>query len=116
MKITKVETIELRRSVGVHWGVIGWLWVRIHTDEGLIGIGETCPASAVEKAVVLGDLAPLLMERDPRDIEAIWHDLLLAVQYRGWAGAEIRAQHPDAEFTTTTHAQVLNEVAGKDKC
>jgi len=75
----------------VHWGVIGWLWVRIHTDEGIIGLGETCPASAVEKAVVLNDLAPQLIGRDPRDIEAIWHDLLMTVQYRGWAGAEIRA-------------------------
>ena len=91
MKITKVETIELRQSTEVHWGVIGWLWVRIHTDEGIIGLGETCPAGAVEKAVVLNDLAPRLIGRDPRDIEAIWHDLLMAVQYRGWAGAEIRA-------------------------
>lgn len=91
MKITKVETIELRKSVGVHWGTIGWLWVRLHTDEGIVGIGETCPASAVEKAVVLGDFATLLIGRDPGDIEAIWHDLLLAVQYRGWAGGEIRA-------------------------
>lgn len=91
MKITQVETVELRQSTEVHWGVIGWLWVRVHTDEGMIGLGETCPASAVEKAVVLNDLAPRLIGRDPRDIEAIWHDLLLAVQYRGWAGAEIRA-------------------------
>lgn len=91
MKITKVETIELRQSTAVHWGVIGWLWIRIHTDEGIIGLGETCPATAAEKAVVLGDFAPRLIGRDPRDIEAIWHDLLLAVQYRGWAGAEIRA-------------------------
>lgn len=91
MKITKVETVELCQSTEVHWGVIGWLWVRIHTDEGLIGLGETCPASAVEKAVVLNDLAPRLIGRDPRDIESIWHELLMAVQYRGWAGAEIRA-------------------------
>ena len=91
MKITKVETVELRQSTEVHWGVIGWLWVRVHTDEGIIGLGETCPASAVEKAVVLNDLAPRLIGRDPRDIESIWHDLLMAVQYRGWAGAEIRA-------------------------
>jgi L-alanine-DL-glutamate epimerase-like enolase superfamily enzyme len=91
MKITRVETIELRQSTFVSWGLIGWLWVRIHTDQGIIGLGETCPASAVEKAVVLSDLAPRLIGRDPRDIEAIWHDLLLAVQYRGWAGAEIRA-------------------------
>ena len=91
MKITKIETVELCQSTEVHWGVIGWLWVRIHTDEGLIGLGETCPASAVEKAVVLNDLAPRLIGRDPRDIESIWHELLMAVQYRGWAGAEIRA-------------------------
>jgi len=91
MKITQVETVELRQSTEVHWGVIGWLWVRIHTDEGIVGLGETSPASAVEKAIVLNDLAPRLIGRDPRDIEAIWHDLLLAVQYRGWAGAEIRA-------------------------
>ena len=41
--------------------------------------------------MVLNDLAPRMIGRDPRDIEAIWHDLLMAVQYRGWAGAEIRA-------------------------
>jgi galactonate dehydratase len=91
MKITRVETIELRQSTSVHWGVIGWLWVRIHTDEGIIGLGETCPASAAEKAVVLNDLGPRMIGRDPRDIEALWHDMFLAVQYRGWAGAEIRA-------------------------
>src|ERR1700683_508694 len=91
MRITKVETVELRQSTSVHWGVIGWMWVRVHTDEGIIGLGETCPASAVEKAVVLHDLAPRLIGRDPRDIEALWHDLFLTIQYRGWAGAEIRA-------------------------
>src|SRR5580658_451088 len=91
MKITRVDAVELRRSTEVHWGVIGWLWVRIHTDEGIIGLGETCPASTVEKAVVLNDLAPRMIGRDPRDIEAIWHDLFRAVHYRGWAGAEIRA-------------------------
>ena len=57
MKITKVETVELTRSTAVHWGTIGWLWVRVHTDENLIGLGETCPATAAEKAVVLNDLS-----------------------------------------------------------
>ena len=75
----------------MHWGTIGWLWVRIHTDENLIGLGETCPATAAEKAVVLKDLAPRILGRDPRDIEALWHDMFLTVRYRGWAGAEMRA-------------------------
>ena len=91
MKINKIETIELREGTVVHAGAIGWLWVRILTDEGLWGLGETYPASSSEKAVILNDIAPRLLGRDPRDIESIWHDLFLAVQYRGWAGAEIRA-------------------------
>ena len=91
MKIIKVETVDLAQSTAVHWGTIGWLWVHIYTDENLVGLGETCPATAAEKAVVLNDLAPLLLGRDPRDIEALWHDMFLAVQYRGWAGAEMRA-------------------------
>jgi L-alanine-DL-glutamate epimerase-like enolase superfamily enzyme len=91
MKITKVETVELKGSTAIHQGVINWLWVRLHTDEGLIGLGETFPSSSSEKPVVLNDLAPLLLGREASDIEALWHDMFVAVQYRGWAGAEIRA-------------------------
>lgn len=91
MKITRVETIELSESTSVHAGVIGWLWLRIHTDEGVTGLGETFPATVPDQAVILRDYAPQLVGRDPRDIEAIWLDLFTSVQYRGWAGAEIRA-------------------------
>jgi L-alanine-DL-glutamate epimerase-like enolase superfamily enzyme len=91
MRITQVETIELRRSTEVHIGVVGWLWVRLHTDEKVMGLGETFPAGGAEKSVILADLAPQLVGRDPRDIEALWHDLFLSVQCRGWGGAEIRA-------------------------
>lgn len=91
MKIVRVETVELPESTAVHAGAIGWLWVRVHTDAGPVGLGETFPATASEKAVVLSDFAPRLIGRDPRDLEAIWQDLFLSVQYRGWGGAEIRA-------------------------
>jgi galactonate dehydratase len=91
MRITRVETITLVESTQVHAGKVGWLWVRIHTDTGTYGTGETFPASASERAVILSDFAPSLLGRDPRDIERIWSDLFLQVQYRGWAGAEIRA-------------------------
>lgn len=91
MKISKVETIELTRSVTVHIGEIGWLWVRLHTDEGFTGLGETFPAFSVDKAVILKDYAPVLLGRDPSDIEALWHDMFVSVGYRGWAGAESRA-------------------------
>jgi galactonate dehydratase len=91
MKITKVETVTLNESTEVHAGRVSWLWVRVHTDEGMYGLGETFPGSASERAVILADFAPTLLGRDPRDIERIWNDLFLQVQYRGWAGAEMRA-------------------------
>lgn len=91
MKIVRIETVELPESTTVHAGTIGWLWVRIHTDEGMVGLGETFPATAPDKTVLLRDFAHQLVGRDPRDIEAIWLDLFTSVQYRGWAGAEIRA-------------------------
>lgn len=91
MRITKVETIAFNNVTQVHAGGIGWLWVRIHTDSGIYGTGETFPAPDSEKAVILRDYAPVLLGRDPRDIERIWLDLLTRIQYRGWAGAEMRA-------------------------
>src|SRR6185437_16811853 len=41
LKITAIETIHYRRGVTVHFGPIQYLWVRIHTDEGITGLGET---------------------------------------------------------------------------
>ena len=91
MRITKVETIVYDNVTQVHAGGIGWLWVRIHTDSGLYGTGETFPTPIADKAVVLKDYAPVLLGRDPRDIERSWLDLFTQIQYRGWAGAEMRA-------------------------
>jgi L-alanine-DL-glutamate epimerase-like enolase superfamily enzyme len=91
MKITAVETIRLREGIRVHAGPIGWMWVRLHTDEGLVGLGETYPHPASEQAVVLERLAPKLVGRDALAREQIWADLFLEVSYSGWAGAEMRA-------------------------
>ena len=43
-----------------------------------------------EKAVVQR-LAPLLIGRNPLEIDRLWADMFLAVSYAGWAGAEMRA-------------------------
>lgn len=91
MKITRIETIHLPRGIKVHAGPISWLWVRLHTDEGLIGLGETYPAAEVAESVIRKLLAPVLLGRDPREIDRLWADMMLAVGYHGWAGAEIRA-------------------------
>lgn len=91
MKISRVEVIHARRGITVHAGPIGWLWVRLHTDTGLTGLGESYPHPGSEKAVILDRYAPLLIGRDPLAVERIWQDLFLAVSYSGWAGAEMRA-------------------------
>jgi galactonate dehydratase len=91
MRINRIETIFLERGITVHAGAIQWLWVRIHTDSGLIGLGETYPFPEAEAAVVRRSLAPVLLGKDPSQIDRLWADMFLAVSYAGWAGAEMRA-------------------------
>ena len=91
MKITALELIHYYRGIRVHAGTIDWLWVRIHTDEGLTGLGETYPCSDSEAAVIRRSLGPVLLGRDPSQIDRLWADQLLATSYHGWAGAEMRA-------------------------
>jgi galactonate dehydratase len=91
VRITAIETIHIDRTLTVNWGPIKWLWVRIHTDEGLIGLGETYPRPEAEKAIIHRDLAPVLLGRDPSGIDRLWADMFGAVSWCGWAGAELRA-------------------------
>jgi galactonate dehydratase len=91
MKITAVETIYLPRGITVHAGAITYLWVRIHTDEGLIGLGESYPNAEAEAAIVHSRLAAVLLGKDPSAIDRIWADMFLAVSYSGWGGTEMRA-------------------------
>jgi L-alanine-DL-glutamate epimerase-like enolase superfamily enzyme len=91
MRITGIETIHLAQGITVHAGPIQWLWVRIHTDAGLTGLGETYPRPEAEKAIVHRALAPVLLGRDPLEIDRLWADMFAAVSYSGWAGAEMRA-------------------------
>ena len=91
MHISKIETICFNRGITVHAGAVNWLWVRVHTDEGLIGLGETYPAAESAEAVIAHSLAKVLLGRDPREIDRLWADMLLTVGYHGWAGAEMRA-------------------------
>ena len=91
MRITAVETIYLSSGVTLHSGAVHYLWVRLHTDSGLIGLGETYPDPQVEAAVVHRRLAPVLLGRDPSQIDRLWLDMFDKVNFQGWAGAEMRA-------------------------
>ena len=84
MKITGLETVQLP-----HLGNI--LWLRVHTDEGLIGLGETFRGADAVARYLHAEAAPLLVGRDPSAIDAI--SKLLTETYIGFrsSGVEMRA-------------------------
>lgn len=83
MKVTAVETVRLP-------GHAEFLWVMVHTNEGVTGTGETMPRVEAVERVVHEVLAPLLVGTDPAP-EAFWHRAFQALAYHGYAGAEFRA-------------------------
>jgi len=90
MKITRIETTYWRSGSDLPWKP-NWVWVRIHTDSGLVGLGETYPRNEVEASMVHSTIAGLLLGRDPRDIERIWADLYRTFDFQVTGGAEMRA-------------------------
>jgi L-alanine-DL-glutamate epimerase-like enolase superfamily enzyme len=61
MRITKVETIRTSN-------IPRWVWVQIHTDSGLIGLGESTAVSAPTEAHILAEFAPYLIGKDPMQV------------------------------------------------
>jgi hypothetical protein len=43
MKITKIEAVRFRPGLKIDGEAPVWMWVRLHTDNGLVGVGETYP-------------------------------------------------------------------------
>jgi len=82
VKIEQLETIRLVEFPNI-------LWVRLHTDEGLVGLGETFMGAQAVEAHLHDWVAPKLLGKDPLAIEARNRDLM---GYLGWrsAGAETR--------------------------
>jgi len=89
MRITRIDTVYWEsRDDAPFWP--HWTWVRLHTDTGLVGLGETYPRNAPEAALVHADVAGRLLGRDPRDVERIWSDLFRAFDYQISGGTEMR--------------------------
>lgn len=89
MKITGIETVFWKsRDDAPFWP--HWIWVKITTDAGPYGIGETYPRNANDSAAIHG-VANTLIGQDPRDIERIWADLYRSFDFQVAGGAEMRA-------------------------
>lgn len=83
MKITAVETLRL----GEHANL---LWVRVHTDQGLVGLGETWFGAAAVEADIHERIAALVLGEDPSRIEHLNRRMRPYVGFCG-TGAEMRA-------------------------
>ncbi len=84
MKITAIESLQWAEYPRL-------LVVRVHTDEGIIGLGETVDKVPGAKGALHGTVAPLVLGQDPLDIEGLWRFVMDNIMYHGYAGAELRA-------------------------
>src|SRR5262245_31956165 len=101
MQITDVEAIHLRlpNVEEIADGTQDVLVVRIHTDAGLVGIGEVTSQSYVCKAIFEAPrsaerrhgLVYLLRGQDPMDVEGMWQRLYYHTNRYGRRGAAIHA-------------------------
>jgi len=102
MKITDVEAIVLRQPAldqAIADGSQDDLVVRVHTDAGVVGIGEVDSAPEVVKAVIeapashaiASGLRHVLVGEDPLDVEGLWQKMYRAAIYYGRRGVALHA-------------------------
>jgi galactonate dehydratase len=84
MRITAIETLQWTTYPRL-------LVVRVHTDDGIVGLGESVDKVHGTKAALHGTVAPLVLGQDPLDIEGVWRFVMDNIMYHGYAGAETRA-------------------------
>jgi len=87
MKIVAFETIEL----GSESALPSLMLLKVHTDDGITGIGETYYLPRSCAAVIHEDIAPRLLGSDPTDVQGHWTHLNNAYSRFGARGAETRA-------------------------
>ncbi|HEY1116444.1 MAG TPA: bifunctional D-altronate/D-mannonate dehydratase, partial [Acidimicrobiales bacterium] len=75
MKVVSIETFAVPPR---------WVFVRVETDDGLVGWGEpVVEGRAATVRTAVDELAPMLIGRDPRTIEAHWQRMTKGGFYRG---------------------------------
>ncbi len=78
MKITRIETFLVRPDSR------NFVFVKVHTDEGIYGVGEAYSAGPDDAvAAVIHDFEEWLIGRDPRDIEFLWQLMYNASRFPG---------------------------------
>lgn len=84
MKILAIETLRTAEFANL-------IWVRIHTDAGMIGLGETFYGAGAVELHIHDTLAGRLLGLNPLHIEAIHRDMLNLPMAQSSTGVEYRA-------------------------
>jgi galactonate dehydratase len=66
-------------------GTRNWLFVKVYTDEGVVGLGECSGWPRVIETAVQ-DLKALLIGEDPQHIERLWQKMQIAIMGHGMTG------------------------------
>jgi galactonate dehydratase len=82
VKITQLETVRLGEFPNI-------IWVRLHTDEGLTGLGETFMGAEAVEAYLHEWVAGRIVGKDPLAIEARNKDI---TGYLGWRGSGVETR------------------------
>jgi galactonate dehydratase len=82
MRITRVETLQTPTYPNL-------LWLQLHTDEGLIGLGETFFGADSAAGYIHQQAAPYLIGKDPREVARHVYALGQGMAFRA-IGAEAR--------------------------
>lgn len=83
MKITRLETIRLRQHANL-------LWVRVHTNAKIHGLGETWFGAAAVETDIHERIAPLVLGQDPSRVSQLNRRMHPYCGFFG-VGAEMRA-------------------------
>jgi L-alanine-DL-glutamate epimerase-like enolase superfamily enzyme len=82
MKITRLETLRLGEFPNL-------VWLRVHTDQGLAGLGETSYGAQSVEAYLHEYVAPRVLGRDPLELEALTRSV---AGYLGWRGSGVETR------------------------
>jgi galactonate dehydratase len=75
LRITRLETFLVRPR---------WLFLKVHTDEGVIGLGEPIlEGRAITCAAAVAEIEPYLVGKDPRHVMHHWQAIYRHAFYRG---------------------------------
>ena len=90
MKITDIKTFLMMAGSpdskeSSSWSARNWCFVKVYTDEGIIGLGEGSGWPRVVETAI-NDLKPIIIGEDPMNIERIWQKMLVSTMGAGMTG------------------------------